>query len=828
MKISSAELLKDGSTSIQPDFTIFTSAMEIDPEQENVVRMIGSSTERDLHGDTMAISALSDMTQVKPGLTIWLNHSYDLPHDLFGSLLESPTLKLQDGIADISIVSDVETSNPLAVQTYGYIKKGKRLGCSIGCMILEAELDEENDDGYSWFPPLIITHVQTLEWSVVGIPANQRCWVEPAAKGLFERMASQGRGDEALALAPAVKGLYPRAYEDYLKTLNNEALRKDLERVKERPTPKQRVEWLPNERTFAMNTKGVYKPLKRDEVPVIMAKGIEVPRIPGLAKESAPGTAVKSWADIPAPSGQGILLDPDTEPDETKGASGKTSWPLADEDTSWDSGEAHKRIMDWAGGDDPDWSKVKSVHFWFDDEKADTWGGYKLPFCDQIGGSIKAVPKAIYAVAGALNGARGGVEIPDDDIPAVKKKVEAYYHKLDKKAPWEDQEDKEDKEEGIEPGKESAMDPKTKAKETNETPAPSEAITVKADAFQQEPVTIVGNATTPQSINFVGEEGATLASVPLDKTENPANPLDLQLFNALAVRFGQPQLTLDAQGQVQTAKAFPELTSEHIQEAIAKTLNFVDTVKAGNEFSKENREKLQALHNGIVDMAMSSFHPCKEMMKDDPEDGDGPDSDGKPNDGDGDGDDDDKQDAVKAVSGEVVALRAEVGALIETLAKHGIEPKALKELQGQISTAQRQLKDLQSQTKTAEEHLALLKNAPLGQPTLLKRGIQQNGDVATYDDFKALSAASMNANERRWSLDEALRETNVVARTLKSGETMSYRRWPAGVGGTVKDGVRPALTSMQRQWIFPGDVLAYNDGEEAFVPCYDDPLNVEA
>src|SRR5579885_1837202 len=178
MKISSAELLKDGSTSIQPDFTIFTSAMEIDAEQENVVRMVGSSTERDLHGDTMSISALSDMTQVKPGLTIWLNHSYDLPHDLFGSLLEAPTLKLQDGIADISIVSDVETSNPLAVQTYGYIKKGKRLGCSIGCMILEAELDEENDDGYSWFPPLIITHVQTLEWSVVGIPANQRCWVE--------------------------------------------------------------------------------------------------------------------------------------------------------------------------------------------------------------------------------------------------------------------------------------------------------------------------------------------------------------------------------------------------------------------------------------------------------------------------------------------------------------------------------------------------------------------------------------------------------------------------------------------------------------------------
>jgi hypothetical protein len=302
------------------------------------------------------------------------------------------------------------------------------------------------------------------------------------------------------------------------------------------------------------------------------------------------------------------------------------------------------------------------------------------------------------------------------------------------------------------------------------------------------------------------------------------DPLDVQMYNLLASKFGQPQLTLDAQGQVQATKAFPELSSEAVQEAIAKTLNFMDATKAGNEFSKENREKLQALHNGMVDMCKSSFHPCKEMMKDDPEDGDGTDSNDKPDDGDGD-DDGDKQD--KAVGGEIMALRAEVGALIETLTKHGIEPKALKDLQGQISAAQRQLKDLQVQTKTAEEHLAQLKNVPLGQPTLLKRGIQNNGDVVTYDELKALST-SMNANERRWSLDEALRNTNVIQRTLKDNETMNYRRWPDGVGGTVKDGVRPELTPTQRGWMHPSDILAYKDGEEAYVPCYDDPCGVEA
>src|SRR5256885_390626 len=70
MRVSTLEpsLLKDGpNPALQPDFKIYTGAMEADPNRENVVRMIGSSTERDLQGDTMALSALTDMAQVDPG-----------------------------------------------------------------------------------------------------------------------------------------------------------------------------------------------------------------------------------------------------------------------------------------------------------------------------------------------------------------------------------------------------------------------------------------------------------------------------------------------------------------------------------------------------------------------------------------------------------------------------------------------------------------------------------------------------------------------------------------------------------------------------------------
>jgi hypothetical protein len=675
MKISSAGLLTAGGPLVTPDFKIHTSAMEIDPEQGNIVRMIGSSTERDLHGDTMAISALSDMATVEPGLTIWLNHSYDVPNDLFGSLMESPRLELQNGIADIHIKSDVEMDNPAAAQTLKLVKNNRKLGCSIGCMVLECEIDEENDDGHSWYPPLIITHVQTLEWSVVGIPANQRCWVEMAAKGLFERLASQDRGDEALRLAPAVKGLYPKAYEEYLKKMSNEPLRKDLERVTARPTSNQRVEWLPAEKMFAMSTKGSQKSqvLNRNEVTALMAKGIEMPRI---AK------------------------------------------PAVKEETTVDQTEK---------------TEIKSVD---------------------------------------------PIESVDTDIKEEAEEI-------------------------------------TVSEET--------ATADNADADTE---------VTETSVEVEEESPVEAKAEEHGVKQSPADALKVQMYNLLASELGQPQLVLDAQGQIAAPKAFPELTPESVQEVIAKTLNFVEVTKGGSEFSKENREKLQSLHDGMVQMCKSSFHPCKEMEASEGSD----DGDSTDNPDDGNGGDEQKQFGqlldIKSEIGplhvQVTDLRKDVAALVDVLVKNGIDPKALKETQRQLKDIQAQTKAAEERAKAAEEHLAKLANVPLGQPTLLRRGVQQNGDVATYDDFKALSAASMNSNERRWSLDEALKATIVVPRTLGSGEVMNYRKWPEGVGGSIQDGVRPELTSDQRKYMHGAECLAYRDGKEACVPCYDDPLNVPA
>ncbi|MGA9851850.1 MAG: HK97 family phage prohead protease [Gammaproteobacteria bacterium] len=126
--------------------------------------------------------------------------------------------------------------------------------------------------------------------------------------------------------------------------------------------------------------------------------------------------------------------------------------PLAPKDTVWDAAAADKRVRNWAKADKAPNPKYAQAFFWFDgsapdpdkDGVPDRFGDYKLPFADVIGGSLTAVPKGIYGAAAAIQGARGGVQIPVADRDAVKADIKRYYAKMAKafddeeiKVPWQ-------------------------------------------------------------------------------------------------------------------------------------------------------------------------------------------------------------------------------------------------------------------------------------------------------------------------------------------------------------------------------------------------------
>jgi hypothetical protein len=111
--------------------------------------------------------------------------------------------------------------------------------------------------------------------------------------------------------------------------------------------------------------------------------------------------------------------------------------PLADRDREWDGDSAEKRVRRWAGAEDGPNSKYRDAHVWYDADQKEEFGSYKLLIADVVDGGLSAVPRGVMAAAAVMQGARGGVDLPDNDIDRVKSHLAKYYDKMDDTAPWE-------------------------------------------------------------------------------------------------------------------------------------------------------------------------------------------------------------------------------------------------------------------------------------------------------------------------------------------------------------------------------------------------------
>ncbi|WP_066360364.1 hypothetical protein [Herbidospora mongoliensis] len=111
--------------------------------------------------------------------------------------------------------------------------------------------------------------------------------------------------------------------------------------------------------------------------------------------------------------------------------------PLADRSREWDGTEAEKRVREWADAEDEPDAAYRDAHVWYDGDAPENFGSYKLLIADVIDGKLKAVPRAVMAAGGVMQGARGGVNIPEGEVDRVKSHLAKYYEKMGETAPWE-------------------------------------------------------------------------------------------------------------------------------------------------------------------------------------------------------------------------------------------------------------------------------------------------------------------------------------------------------------------------------------------------------
>lgn len=167
-----------------------------DPDGTMRLKGTASSTIKDLHGDNMLTSALEDMEKAaSSNLTIFGNHSYEVPEDVYGSV-DAARLKAAntvddagDPIYDLDFDIRINEENDRAIKTWKAIhgkdgSRGAKLGLSIGAMIPPGGAVRDKKSG-----ALTIAHVELLETSIVGIPANPRSWIENAVKAFTSPVA---------------------------------------------------------------------------------------------------------------------------------------------------------------------------------------------------------------------------------------------------------------------------------------------------------------------------------------------------------------------------------------------------------------------------------------------------------------------------------------------------------------------------------------------------------------------------------------------------------------------------------------------------------------
>ena len=271
---------------ITKDFKFFSGplkAFEVqkDGKRQMFVEGVASSTVQDRQGDQINRDAVVKMARSAQGITLFLNHSYNVPEDVFGSCTAvslDPAMDSQQGACtDMRITVLVNEGNPRAVACWQSIMDGVRLAFSVGGALGEYILRDPKpgEEPGPWTYEGKVMEIQELklyEISLVGIPANQRAYVEDAlAKAIRKKL-----GDEHVDVNLIPKSTDPGLTEKEKAVVE---LNEELDTVLKDNQPSCACEWGKDEAENDIVTKANPACEIHKEAPPIESADLETPAV---------------------------------------------------------------------------------------------------------------------------------------------------------------------------------------------------------------------------------------------------------------------------------------------------------------------------------------------------------------------------------------------------------------------------------------------------------------------------------------------------------------------------------------------------------------------
>jgi HK97 family phage prohead protease len=127
-------------------------------------------------------------------------------------------------------------------------------------------------------------------------------------------------------------------------------------------------------------------------------------------------------------------MNPEAGVDTVKGLIGFQDLPVDLKTSSWDAAAALARVTAHFGDN---FDELKSAFLFVDEEKQVEQWEPRLLVADIVDGKLVANRVALYKANAALLGARGGVQIPEDAVEAVKGHIARYFDRIGVEAPEE-------------------------------------------------------------------------------------------------------------------------------------------------------------------------------------------------------------------------------------------------------------------------------------------------------------------------------------------------------------------------------------------------------